>query len=93
MRVPQHLTLIATISYYKYVTQSELSSLTSLKAWGDKEKFCNDIAFLLVSAEEEVTGNRKYGLSTIWVNHCQARVPSMEEAFKQLTAWVSNGPN
>ena len=26
------------------VTQLELSSLTSLKAWGDKEKFHNDIS-------------------------------------------------
>ena len=75
------------------ITQSELSSLTSLKVWGDKEKFHNDIAFLLVSAEEEVTGDRKYGLSTIWVNPCQARVCSMEEVVKELTAWVSSGPD
>ena len=46
------------------VTQLELSSLAGLKAWGDKEKFLNDIAFLLVSAKEEATGDRKYGLST-----------------------------
>ena len=75
------------------VTQSELSSFTGLEAWGDKEKFCNDITFLLVSAEEEATGDRKYGLSTIWVNPCQARVYSMEEAVRELTAWVSSGPN
>ena len=35
------------------LTQSVLSSLTSLKAWGDAEKFHNDIAFLLVSTKEE----------------------------------------
>ena len=75
------------------ITQLELSYLTSLMAWGDKGKFCNDIAFLLVSAEEEATGNRKYSLSTIWVNPCQARVPSMQEEIKELTTWVSNGPD
>ena len=75
------------------VTQLELSSLTGLKAWGDKEKFWNDIAFLLVSAKEEATEDRKYGLSTIWVNPCQARVHSMKEAVRELTAWVSSGPN
>ena len=75
------------------VTQLELSSLTGLKAWGAQRKFYNDIAFLLVSAREEATGDRKYGLSTIWVNPCQARVHSMEEAVKELTAWVSSGPN
>ena len=75
------------------ITQLELSSLTSLKAWGDKKKFCNDITCLLVSAEEEATGNRKYGLSTVWMNPCQARVPSMEEAVRELTTWVFSGPN
>ena len=79
--------------HIRSITQSELSSLTGLKAWGDKEKFCNDIIFLLVSAKEEVTEERKYSLSTIWVNPCQARVPSMEEAVKELTTWVSSGSN
>ena len=75
------------------ITQSELSSLPGLIAWGDKEKFHDDITFLLISAEEEVTGNRKYCLSTVWVSPYQARVPFMEEAVKELTAWVSSGPN
>ena len=51
------------------------------------------ITLLLISAKEEATGNRKYGLSIIRVNPCQARVPSMEEVVKGLTAWVSSGPN
>ena len=38
-------------------------------------------------------GERKYGLLTIWVNPCQARVHSMEEAVRNLTAWVSSGPD
>ena len=50
------------------LTPAELSSLTSLKAWGEKQRICHDIAFLLVLVEEEATGDRKYGLSTIWVN-------------------------
>ena len=73
-------------------TQSELSSLTSLKAWGDAEKFCNDIAFLLVSTKEELTGDRMYGLSTVWVNPYQPRVSTVE-AVRELTALVSSGPN
>ena len=75
------------------ITQLELSSLTSLKAWGKKQKVCNNIAFLLVLAKGEVTGGRWYGLSTIWVNPSQAKVHSMEEMVRELTAWVSNGPN
>ena len=43
--------------------------------------------------EEEATGDRNYGLLTIWVNPSQARVPSVEEAVGKLTAWASSGPN
>ena len=75
------------------LTPVELSSLTSLKAWEEKQRICHDITFLLVLAEEEATGDRKYGLLTIWVNPCQARVHSMEEAVRNLTAWVSSGPD
>ena len=73
------------------ITQLELVSLTGLKAWEEEQRVCNDIAFLLALAEEEATGGRRYGLSTIWVNPCQARVHSMEEAVRELTAWVSSG--
>ena len=75
------------------ITQLELSSLMSLKAWGEKQKVCHDITYLLVLAEKEATRDRSYGLSIIWVNPCQARVCSMEEAVRELTAWVSSGPN
>ena len=37
--------------------------------------------------------DRNYGLSTVWVNLSQARVPSMEEAVGKLTAWASSEPN
>ena len=85
MGVPQHLPLVATISYY---IRNPVRALLSHwpKGLGGQGKFHNDITFLLVSVKEEVTGNRKYGLSTIWVNPCQARVPSMEEAVRELIA-------
>ena len=73
------------------ITPAELSSLTSLKAWGEKQKICHDITFLLILAEEEATGDRKYDLLTTWVNPCQARVCSMKEAARELTTWVSSG--
>ena len=75
------------------ISQSDLSSLTSLKAWGDAKKFYSDIAFLLVSTKEWAAGDRVYGFSMIWVNPYQARVSTVEEAVKQLTALVSSGPN
>ena len=50
------------------VTQSELTSLTSLKAWGDDERFCSDVAFLLVLPREGIAGERVYGLVMVWVH-------------------------
>ena len=41
------------------LTPAELSSLTSLKAWGEKQRVCYNITFLLLLAEEEATGDRK----------------------------------
>ena len=75
------------------ITPAELSSLTNLKAWGEKQKICHDITFLLILAKEEATRDRKCGILTIWVNPCQARVCSMEEAVKELIALVSSGPD
>ena len=63
-----------------------------LKGLGDEEKFHNDITFLLVSTEE-VTGDRTYGLSTVWVNPYQARVSTVEEAVREQTTLVSSGPD
>ena len=75
------------------ITYLELSSLTSLRVWGDVEKFHSNIAYLLVSAKDGVMSDKVYGLSTVWVNPYQARVSTVEEAVKQLTALVSSGPN
>ena len=72
-------------------SQVELSSLNGLKAWGEGQKLHHNIAFLLVQAEEEVTGDKNYGLSTIWVNPSQTRIPSMEEVVGKLTTWASSG--
>ena len=60
---------------------------------GDVKMFHSGIAFLLVSIKEGVAGDRLYGLSMIWVNPYQARVSTVEETVKQLTALVSNGPD
>ena len=75
------------------LSQVELSSLNSLRVWGKRQQFHHNIAFLLVLANEEATGDRQYGLLTIWVNPSQARVPSIEEVVGKLTTWASSGPN
>ena len=71
----------------------ELSSLNVLKAWGERQKSHHNIVFLLVLAREEATGDRNYGLSTIWVTPSQARVPSMEKVVGKLSTWISSGPD
>ena len=80
-------------SHVTSIIHSEFSFLTSLKAWEDVEKFCSDVTFLLVLTEEGAVRDRVYSLSTIWVNPYQARVSTLEEAVKQLTALVFTEPD
>ena len=45
------------------ITQSELSFLTSLKVWGDPEKFRSDVTFLLILTKECTAGD------SVWPFH------------------------
>ena len=88
----QHLPLTAMVSNsLPFLSRTVLPYHP--QSLGERQKVHYIITFLLVLAEEEATRDRKYGLSTIWVNPCQARVPSMEEAVGKLHAWVSSGPD
>ena len=75
------------------ISQSELSSLTSLKALGDPEKLRSNVTFLLILTKECTVGDRVYGLSMMWVHPYQARVSTVEEAVKQLTPLFSTRPD
>ena len=73
----QHLPLTAMVSYsLPHPSRTVLPEQP--QGLGERQEAHHDIPFLLVLAEEEATGDRKYSLSTIWVNPCQARVHSME---------------
>ena len=90
MGVPQYLSLITTISHYIHNPVRALLPHQPNGLGGQREILpwhCLSLDLCWGG------GNRKYGLSTIWVNPCLGRVPSMEEAVKELTTWVSSGPN
>ena len=73
------------------VTQTQLVSLTCQKAWGDADKFCSDITFLLILPKESKVEERTYGLDMVWVHPYQVRVSTIEETIKQLdqlTPWA-----
>ena len=71
----------------------KLVSLTHLKAWGDADKFCSGIAFLLIFPKEGKAEERTYGLAMVWVHPYQVRVSTIEEAIKQLDKLTPSGPN
>ena len=87
-----HLSTAASIPFDLHNSIRALLSLQP-KGLGDTEKFCSDISFLLISTEEEAIGDRIYGLSTVWVNPYQARIPTVEEAVVELTTLASSGPD
>ena len=90
-----HQDICPTLEHFHVtsITQSELSSLTSLGAWGDLEKFKSDVPFLLILTRECAVGDRVFGLSTMWVHPNQARAPTMYKGVKQLTPQISTGPD
>ena len=65
-----HLNLCPILGQFHLasISHSELSSLTSLKAWGDTKMFCSNLPYLLVSTDEEAALDRVYGLAPIWLN-------------------------
>ena len=67
------------------MTQSDLTSLSGLKASGDDESFCSDVAFLLVLPKEGIAEKRMYGLTMVWVHAYQARVSTLGTTAEQLT--------
>ena len=71
------------------MTQSELTSLTHLRVWGDAKRFHSDIAFLLVLPEEGVAGKRVW----VWVHPYQAGVSTMDDAAEKLSQLASTRPN
>ena len=76
-----------------HMPQSELAGLTHLKTWGDAEKFCSNVAFLLVLSTEGSAAEWVYRLTMVWVHPYQARVSMIDNAAKQLTQLTSTGPN
>ena len=73
-------------------SHAELFSIGSLKVWGNIQKPCCDIAYLLVWVENAMK-DRHYGISLVWVNLNQVRAATMEEAVEKLTACPSSGTN
>ena len=89
----QDICLLLQQFYIAHVTHSELASLTCLKAWGDPQKFCSNVVFLLVLPKEGVEGERVYGLTMMWVHPYQARVLTIYDVAKQLAQLASTGPD
>ena len=75
------------------VIQSELTSLTHLKAWGDAKRFHSNVGFLLILPKEGVVGERAYRLIMVWLHYYQARVSTIDGTADQLTQLASTGPN
>ena len=71
-------------------SQAELFSISILKVWGDSQKPCCDIAYLLVWVEDVLQG-RCYGISLVWAHPNQVRAATIKEAVENLTASTSSG--
>ena len=71
---------------------AELISVSTFKVWGNTQKPCLDMAYLLVHLGN-TTEDRQYGVSLVWVNPNQTRASTMEKAVEKLAACPSSGTN
>ena len=69
-------------------TSASASTISSLKVWGNIQKPCHDIAYLLVWIENALK-DRHYGIALVRVNPNQVRAATMEDAVDKLTACTS----
>ena len=60
---------------------------------GLHQKFCSNVALLLVLPKEGVAGEGMYGLAMVWVHPYQARISTIDGTGKQLAQLASTGPN
>ena len=93
MGTSQHLPYSGAIPCCPSDSLPELSSLTHLLVWGDPERFCSDVAFILILPEEGATGEGVYELAMAWVHPYQARVSTIDDVVRKLTFLASAGPN
>ena len=70
-------------------SQAELFSISSLKVWGNVQKPCYDIAYLLVWVINTMKDGH-YGISLAWVNPNQVRASAIRGSQK-VTACPSSG--
>ena len=75
------------------MNQPGLSSLTHLLVWGDPERFCSDVGFLLILHKEGIAGEKVYGPAMVWVHPYQARVSTIDDVVRKLTLLASSGPD
>ena len=60
-----------------------------LWAWGDIERFCSDVAFVLILPEEAIAEEQVYRLVVVWVQPYQAHLPTLDEAARKLSLFFS----
>ena len=61
-----------------------LTTITQAGGWGSSERQFSGMAYLLLAPMPEVEGEKKFGLTSVWV-HPNQNLLSMEEAAKKLT--------
>ena len=79
---PKHLELLCNFS-------EELHSICKLKVWGNIQEPHSNLAYLLV----QIMVAQDYGMSLVWISPNQVWVPTMEDAIRALSTYISSGPN
>ena len=75
------------------ITQGQLTALSHVGAWGDVEKPCQDMAFLLIAPHLAIGCKWVFGLTAMWLHPCQAHLPTLADAAWKLLLLANEGTN
>ena len=66
------------------IMQGQLTTLSQVGAWGDVEKPCQDMAFLLIMHSLAIRCKQIFGLTAVWMHPCQVCIPTLVEVAQKL---------
>ena len=73
--------------------QTQLTTLSQARAWGEVEKHQWDMAFLMIVPSNNSGSDQVCGLAAMWVHPQQGHLPTLVEAAWKLMILVDSGPD
>ena len=73
------------------ITQRQLNTLSQVGAWGDMDKPCQDMVFILIAPNLAIRCKWVFGLTATLMHPCQVYLPTLAEVAQKLMLLANEG--